>query len=100
MSVRSFAADDANRRPLAIIGALVAATPVFAWAASQVGYAEPLDVAAEMTGASAAALSLNPGLLPDYTVPGLDPYVGTFISALVGTVLCLGLALRIGAALE
>ncbi|ELZ94284.1 hypothetical protein C440_11703 [Haloferax mucosum ATCC BAA-1512] len=100
MSTERHTTDGWDGQALAGLGALVVAAPVFAWAAAQVGYAEPLDVAAEMTGASASALSLHAGLFPDYTVPGLDPYVGTFVSALVGTLLCLGVALRIGSALE
>jgi len=50
---------------------MVLLAPAFAWAASQVGYAEPLENAAETTGATDAAETLNPGLMPDYGVPGL-----------------------------
>jgi len=77
------------RRGLLAVAALVAASPLFAWAARRVGYAEPLENAAEQTGATAHEVTYNAGLLPDYTVPGLDPFVGTLLSGVVGTALTL-----------
>lgn len=77
------------RRGLAAVGVLVVLTPLFAWAAGRVGYAEPLENAAEATGATAHAVTYNPGLLPDYTVPGLDPLAGTLLSGVVGAALTL-----------
>jgi len=77
------------RRGLAAVAAMVALSPLFAWAAGQVGYAEPLENAAEHTGAPAHAVTYNAGLLPDYTVPGIDPFVGTLLSGVVGTALTL-----------
>ncbi len=74
---------------LGVIAAMIAVSPLFAYAAELVGYAEPLENAAEIIG-----LEENPiyeGLLPDYTLPGLDPYVGTLIAGVVGTVIVLGL---------
>ncbi len=70
---------------------MIAVSPLFAYAAELVGYSEPLENAAEMLG-----LEENPiyeGLLPDYTLPGLDPYVGTLIAGIVGTVIVLALGL-------
>ena len=80
---------------LGVITAMIAVSPLFAYAAELVGYSEPLENAAAILG-----LEENPiyeGLLPDYTLPGLDPYVGTLIAGAVGTVLvlCLGVILTI-----
>jgi cobalt/nickel transport system permease protein len=74
---------------LAVIAAMIAVSPLFAYAAELVGYSEPLENAAAMLG-----LEENPiyeGLLPDYTLPGLDPYAGTLIAGIVGTVIVLAL---------
>ncbi|MBO8181043.1 MAG: energy-coupling factor ABC transporter permease [Archaeoglobus sp.] len=74
---------------LGVITAMIAVSPLFAYAAELVGYSEPLENAAAILG-----LEENPiyeGLLPDYTLPGLDPYVGTLIAGAVGTVIVLGL---------
>jgi cobalt/nickel transport protein len=77
------------RRGLLAVAAMIVASPAFAWAAGQVGYAEPLENAAEHTGAVAHEVTHNAGLLPDYTVPGIDPLLGTLVSAAVGTALTL-----------
>ncbi|MEF8825795.1 MAG: metal transporter, partial [Halapricum sp.] len=45
--------------------------PVFAWAAGQVGYTEPLELAAEETGATDDADPVTTGPFPDYSVPGV-----------------------------
>lgn len=81
---------------LAVLAVLVALAPVFAWAAAQVGYAEPLEHAAEMTGASAHAETLVAGPLPDYSVPGLPGPLGTLVSGVVGTGLVLAIGLLAG----
>jgi len=83
-----------------VLAVLVVLAPVFAWAAGQVGYAEPLDVAAEATGAADDAVTHSPGLLPDYTVPGLGTGLGTLGSALVGTALTLAVVVALGRLLE
>jgi cobalt/nickel transport protein len=70
---------------LGVLAGLVVLTPIFAAGSSVVGYAEPLENAAEITGASEEAVLLNPGVLPDYSVPGLGMASGTLISAIVGT---------------
>lgn len=88
------------RRSLAVLFVLVLLSPLFAWAAGAVGYAEPLENAAEATGASAHAESLHAGLLPDYTVPGANQYLGTFVAGLVGTAVTLGVTVGLGRALD
>jgi len=86
----------------AILGllVLVVLAPVFGWASGVVGYAEPLENAAEETGATDAASPIAPGLLPDYSVPGLGGPLGTLVSAAVGTALTLAVALGIGRLLQ
>lgn len=88
------------RRAVFVLLVLVILAPVFGWAAGAVGYAEPLENAAETTGAADAATTLNPGVLPDYSVPGLADPAGTFVSALVGTTLTLGVGIGVGHLLE
>lgn len=77
----------------AVIGLLILLSPLFAYAAEAVGYSEPLENVAEMLGAEEHPI--YEGLLPDYTVPGIDPYVGTLISGIVGVgiVLLLGIGI-------
>ena len=84
---------------LAII-VLIMLTPVFGWAAGTVGYAEPLENAAEATGGHEAATQILPGLLPDYSVPGLSSPVGTFLAAVIGTALTFVVAGGTGRLLE
>lgn len=86
----------------AVIGllVLVALSPAFAIGAEQVDYSEPLENAAEMTGATAEAITINTGVLPDYSVPGVDPLIGTLVAGAVGTALSLIAALGIGYALR
>lgn len=84
------------RRALLVVLALALLAPVFAWASGAVGYSEPLDNAAEATGATDHAESLLPGLLPGYSVPGLGTGLGTLGAALAGTAVTLGVALGLG----
>ncbi|ELZ31453.1 CbiM protein C-terminal domain-like protein [Halogeometricum pallidum JCM 14848] len=79
---------------------LVALAPVFGWAAGAVGYVEPLERAAEETGAADAANPTISGVLPDYSVPGLGSSLGTLASAVVGTALTLAVAVGAGRLLE
>ncbi|MCR8454137.1 MAG: PDGLE domain-containing protein, partial [Crenarchaeota archaeon] len=72
-----------SKRSLIILLVLIVATPLFAYAAEIVGYSEPLENLAEEFGAEENPL--YHGLFPDYTIPGVDPYIGTIISAVVGT---------------
>ena len=74
---------------IGVIAAMILVSPLFAYAAELVGYSEPLENAAEILG-----LTEHPiyeGLLPDYSVPGLDPYTGTLITGVVGTAIVLAL---------
>ncbi|MDT3433651.1 PDGLE domain-containing protein [Haloarcula sp. 1CSR25-25] len=83
-------------RALAALLVLTLLAPVFGWAAGQVGYAEPLAIAAEATGATDHATAAGTALFPDYGVTGLGGATGTFVSAVVGTALTLLLGAAIG----
>ncbi len=87
-------------RALAVVLVLVLLSPLFGWAAGAVGYAEPLEHAAEATGATDHASPVLSSPLPDYSVPGLGPHAGTLLSAVVGTALTLAVALGLGRLLE
>lgn len=80
------------------IGVMIILSPLFAYAAEMVGYSEPLENAAEKLGAEEN--QEYTGILPDYSVPGLDPLSGTLISGIVGTLITLGVALAIGKGLR
>ncbi len=78
-----------GKMAIGVIAAMILVSPLFAYAAELVGYSEPLENAAEILG-----LTEHPiyeGLLPDYSVPGLDPYTGTLIAGVVGTAIVLAL---------
>ncbi len=84
-------AESFGRLPLAIVGIMIILSPVFAYLAEMVGYSEPLENVAEELG-----LRENQkysGLFPDYTVPGMNDYIGTLISGAVGVMIFLSLAL-------
>jgi cobalt/nickel transport protein len=98
--VNALASDSWGRQALLALLVLVVLAPVFGVASGAVGYAEPLDNAAEETGASDAAEPITPGLLPDYSVPGLGAPFGTLVSAAVGTALTLAVGVGIGRVLE
>jgi len=87
---------DALGRGLAVLLVLTLLAPVFGWAAGQVGYAEPLENAAEATGATDDADPVGDAPLPDYGVPGLGSAAGTFVSAVVGTALTLLIVAGLG----
>jgi len=80
------------------IGVMILLSPLFAYAAELVGYSEPLENVAEILGAEEN--QEYSGIFPDYTVPGLDPYIGTIISGIVGTLLTLGFVYVIGTVLS
>ena len=82
-----------NKNVTAVLIVLIALSPFFAYAAELVGYSEPLENTAEKVGAEEHPM--YSGILPDYTVPGIDPYIGTVISAVVGTFLTMFFALLI-----
>jgi cobalt/nickel transport protein len=88
------------RKALAVVIVLIVLAPAFGLAAGAIGYAEPIDNAAEATGATEHESVLNPGLFPDYTVPGLGGGLGTLLSAVVGTGLTLAVAVGVGRLLE
>lgn len=73
------------KRALILVAVLIILTPLFAYAAELVGFTDPLENVASQLGVEAHLL--YKGLLPDYTVEGLDPYVGTLISAVIGSAL-------------
>jgi cobalt/nickel transport protein len=87
------------RRSLVVLVALVALSPLFGWASASVGYAEPLENAAEAAGAEDAAAE-SPSVFGGYSVPGVDGAGGTLVSALVGTGLTLAAAVGLGRLLE
>ena len=98
--MNALVSDSWGRRALLALVVLVVVAPVFGWASGAVGYAEPLEHAAEETGAADAADQLAPGLLPDYSVPGLGSPLGTLVSAAVGTALVLAITVGVGRLLE
>jgi len=73
------------------IAIMIILAPLFAWAADKVGYSEPLENAAEETGAEEGE-SIFSGIFPDYTIPGLNPYISAFITGLIGSVIILAIA--------
>jgi len=96
MSVRAVATVRWQRRSLALLLALVLLAPVCAWAATRVGYAEPMTNAAELAGVASEAAPTGHSLFSGYALSGLGTYAGTFGGALLGTGLTLVLALAIG----
>ncbi len=70
-----------------VVATLVALTPLFAYAAEMVGYSEPLENIAARIGVEEEPV--YSGLIPDYTIPNLDPVVGTLVSAVIGVALTL-----------
>ncbi|NHV96820.1 MAG: metal transporter [Thaumarchaeota archaeon] len=73
------------KRAFFIVAALIILTPLFAYAAELVGYSEPLENIASNLGVEETPF--YKGILPDYTIGGLDPYIGTLISAVIGSAL-------------
>jgi hypothetical protein len=77
------------------IGIMVLLSPLFAWAAELVGYSEPLENVAGKLGVEEGE-PIWSGIMPDYTIPGINVYVGTLIAGAVGTLITLGLAYAVG----
>ena len=71
------------------LAVMIALSPVFAYLAELVNYSEPLENVASALGVSEHPI--YEGILPDYTVPGLDPYIGTLVSGIVGVVIVLAI---------
>jgi len=84
---------------LIVIGILLLLTPLFAWAADLVGYAEPLENAAEHLGAMEHETAIISGILPDYTIPGANPYASAVVAGIVGCVIVLVIGILVGKAL-
>jgi hypothetical protein len=81
-----------------VLGVLIILSPLFAYAAELVGYSEPLENIAERLG-----VEENPiyeGILPDYSVPGLDMFSGTLISAVIGTLITMGVTFGVAKAIS
>lgn len=76
---------EVGKIPYAIVGLMIILSPAFAYLAEEVGYSEPLENAAEVLGLE--EITINPGIFPDYTIPGLDPYMGTLISGAIGVLI-------------
>ena len=84
---------------LIVIGILLLLTPLFAWAADLVGYAEPLENAAEELGAMEHETAIISGILPDYMIPGANPYASAIVAGIVGCVIVLVIGILVGKAL-
>ena len=84
---------------LIVIGILLLLTPIFALAADLVGYAEPLENVAEELGAMEHENPIISGILPDYTIPGANPYVSAIVAGIVGCVIVLVIGILVGKAL-
>uniref|UniRef100_A0A7J2TK49 Nickel transporter n=1 Tax=Archaeoglobus fulgidus TaxID=2234 RepID=A0A7J2TK49_ARCFL len=77
----------------AVIGILLALSPLFAYLSEEVGSSEPMDKAAEMLELEEA--NIYEGIFPDYSIPGIDPYVGALLSGIVGLLIVLALSLSL-----
>ncbi|AGK61845.1 hypothetical protein Asulf_01879 [Archaeoglobus sulfaticallidus PM70-1] len=73
-----------------LLGILLFLSPVFAYLADLVNYSEPLENVAEHLGAEEH--QDYEGILPDYSVPGLDMFSGTLISGVIGALITLAVA--------
>jgi hypothetical protein len=71
-----------HKQALLVIFVAILLSPLFAIAADAVGYSEPLEKSAEHLGAEES--SIYGGILPDYSVPGIDSPIGTFLAGVVG----------------
>lgn len=89
MSIREYWTHPWGRRALFVLVVLALLAPVFGVASEWVGYTEPLEVAAEETGASGSADPVTSTPLAEYSVPGLPGPLGTLASALLGSAIVL-----------
>jgi hypothetical protein len=88
------------KSPIIVISVMLLLSPLFAWTAEVVGYAEPLENAAEHLGAIEHEYAIISGILPDYTVPGANPYASALVAGIVGCITVAMLCLAIGKVLE
>ncbi|MBE8539163.1 energy-coupling factor ABC transporter permease [Geoglobus acetivorans] len=80
-----------SKKALTVIALMILVSPVFAYLAELVNYSEPLENVAHQLGIEEN--QEYSGILPDYTVPGLNDYLGTLISGLVGVGIFISLAM-------
>ncbi len=71
------------------IALMIALAPLFAWAADNVNYSEPLENAAEKTESHEQGDSLFHGIFSDYIIPGANPYVSALIAGIIGCAIIL-----------
>jgi hypothetical protein len=96
MNFKDFIAE--HKKALIVIFVAILLSPLFALAADAVGYSEPLEKSAEHLGAEE-----NPiygGIFPDYSVPGVDSPIGTFLAGIVGSVVTLIIMLGLTMAIK
>lgn len=89
--VEVFYDEKVSRKAVIAIGVMILASPVFAYLAEVVGYSEPLENVAEKLGINEN--QNYSGIFPDYTIPGLNDYLGTIISGAVGIIILLSFAM-------
>ena len=87
-----------HKQALLVILVAIILSPLFALAADAVGYSEPLEKSAEHLGAEESPI--YSGILPDYSVPGIDSPIGTFIAGLVGSIVTLIIMLGVTMAIK
>lgn len=81
---------EVGKASFALVAILIILSPVFAYLSESVGYSEPMENAAEMLGFEEKPIYES--LFPDYTIHGLDPYVGTLLSGAIGVLIVLAFA--------
>lgn len=96
MSVQTDSSDRWLARSIGGLVCLAVLAPAFAWAASRVGYAEPMDNAVELAGATSEIVPTGVSLFSSYALPWFGPHLGTLAGALLGTALTLGVAFGVG----
>lgn len=86
----------ANRRVILLLGILILLVPLFGYASEVVGYSEPMENLAESFEVSEN--TLYHGLFYDYSIDGLDPYLGALLCGIIGilvTLLIVNVILRL-----
>lgn len=71
------------------IGLMVILAPFFVWAADHVNYSEPLENAAEETGAHEHEDSFFKGIFSEYAIPGIDKFASALVSGIIGCAIIL-----------
>ncbi len=89
-SHRAESEEKLSKKAVTLIALLIFLSPLFAYLAEIVGYAEPLEnLAVHLNLKDTQTYN---GLFPGYTIPGMNSYLGTFLSGAVGVVIFLSLA--------